>query len=73
MTNGMDARTTRCLYLEPKMNGTNTHSFMRLDDKAIISVNHHTVLPNPDIVSGIRKGRTGQDRRRQRNVPDLRV
>ena len=51
MTNGMEARTIGCLYLEPKMNGTGTHSFMRLDNKAVISANHYTVLPIPDVVT----------------------
>ena len=50
MSNAMDARTIGCLYLEPKMNGTNTHSFLRLDNKAIIAANHYTVLPIPDFV-----------------------
>jgi hypothetical protein len=50
MTSGMEARTIGCLYLEPKMNGTGTHSFMRLDNKAVIAANHYTVLPIPDIV-----------------------
>ena len=50
MSNNMDARTIGCLYLEPRMNGTGTHSFLRLDTKTIISANHFMVLPIPAIV-----------------------
>ena len=50
ISNGIEARTIGCLYLEPKMNGTGTHSFMRLDNRAVIAANHYTVLPIPDIV-----------------------
>jgi hypothetical protein len=52
----MEARTIGCLYLEPKMNGTGTHTFMRLDNKAVISANHYTVLPIPDIVATLVNG-----------------
>ena len=50
MTNSMEARTAGCLYLEARMNGTNTHTFMRLDTRSIISANHFRVLPIPDVV-----------------------
>ena len=50
MTNSMEARTIGCLYLEARMNGTNTHTFLRLDTRSIISANHFTVLPIPDVV-----------------------
>ena len=56
MSSGMEARTIGCLYLEPKMNGTGTHSFMRLDNKAVISANHYVVLPIPDIVTTLVNG-----------------
>ena len=52
----MEARTLGCLYLEPNMNGTGTHSFMRLDNKAVIAANHYTVLPIPDIVTTLVNG-----------------
>ena len=50
MSNGMDQRTIGCLYLEPKMNGTGTHAFLRLDSQATINVNHYVLLPTPPIV-----------------------
>jgi hypothetical protein len=50
MSNGMDQRTIGCLYLEPKMNGTGTHAFLRLDNRATINANHYVVLPIPPIV-----------------------
>ena len=50
MSNGMEQRTIGCLYLEPKMNGTGTHAFLRLDNRAAINANHYVVLPIPPIV-----------------------
>ena len=50
MSNAMDPRTIGCLYLEPKMNGTGTHTFLRLDTRSVIQANHFTVLPIPPIV-----------------------
>ena len=51
LSNNMDPRTIGCLYLEPKMNGTGTHSFMRIDTRSIISANHYVVLPIPPFVT----------------------
>ena len=45
MSNGMEPRTVGCLYLEPTMNGTGTHKFLRLDNRSVISANHFVVLP----------------------------
>ena len=45
LSNGMEPRTIGCLYLEPTMNGTGTHKFLRLDNRSVISANHFTVLP----------------------------
>ena len=56
LTNGMEPRTIGCLYLEPRMNGTGTHSFMRLDTRSVISANHFTVLPIPTIVTATVNG-----------------
>ena len=50
LSNSMDPRTIRCLYLEPKMNGTGTHTFMRIDTRSVISANHYAVLPIPPLV-----------------------
>ena len=50
MSNGMDPRTLGCLYLEPRMNGTGTHTFLRLDNRTVIAANHFTVLPIPPTV-----------------------
>ena len=33
------------------MNGTGTHSFMRIDTRSIISANHYVVLPIPTLVT----------------------
>ena len=51
LSNNMDPRTIGCLYLEPKMNGTGTNSFMRIDTRSIISANHYVVLPIPTLVT----------------------
>ena len=56
LTNNMDARTVGCLYLEPRMNGTGTHSFMRLDNRTIISANHFVVLPITPMVIAVVNG-----------------
>ena len=55
-SNGMDPRTIGCLYLEPTMNGTGTHSFLRLDTRTVLSANHFIVLPVPDTVVAIVNG-----------------
>ena len=33
------------------MNGTGTHSFMRIDTRSVISANHYVVLPIPPLVT----------------------
>ena len=53
LSNNMDPRTIGCLYLEPKMNGTGTHSFMRIDTRSVISANHYVVLPIPPLVTTV--------------------
>ena len=50
MLNGMDQRTIGCLYLELKMNGTETRAFLHLDNRVIINANRYLVLPIPPIV-----------------------
>jgi hypothetical protein len=50
LKNNMDSRTVACLYLEPRMNGTGTHSFISLDNKAVFSANHYVVLPITPLV-----------------------
>lgn len=50
LSNSRDPRTIGCLYLEPKMNGTGTHTFMRIDTRSIISANHYVVLLIPPLV-----------------------
>ena len=52
MSNGIDQRTFGCLYLESKMNGTGTHAFLSLDNRAIINANHYVVLLISPIVNG---------------------
>ena len=42
-----------CLYLEPRMNGTGTHSFLRLDIRTVLAANHFIVSPVPDTVVAI--------------------
>ena len=49
MSNAMDPRTIGCIYLEARMNGTNTHSFMRLDNQRLIGANAFEQLPIPPI------------------------
>ena len=49
MSNAMVERTHGCLYLEARMNGTNTHSFMRIDNQRIIGANAYSPLPIPPI------------------------
>ena len=49
-SNGMDPRTVGCLYLETRMNGTGTHSFLRLDMWTVLAANHFIALPVPDTV-----------------------
>lgn len=51
MTNGMEPRTTGCIYIEPRMNGTGTHTYMRLDNRAFIGANHMKILPFPPNVA----------------------
>ena len=51
LSNNMDPRTIGCLYLEPKMNGTGTHTFMRIGTRSVISANHYVVLPIPPLVT----------------------
>ena len=51
VSNSMDPRTVGRLYLEPKMNGTGTHTFMRIDTRSIILANHYVVLPTPPLVT----------------------
>ena len=53
LSNNMDPRTIGCLYLEPKMNGTGTHSFMRIDTRSVVSANHYMVLPIPPLVTTV--------------------
>jgi hypothetical protein len=50
MTNGLNPRTRSCLYLDSKMNGTGTHTFMTLDTQQLIAANHYVVLPITDII-----------------------
>jgi hypothetical protein len=50
MTNGLNPRTRSCLYLDSKMNGTGTHTFMTLDTQQVIAANHYVVLPITDII-----------------------
>ena len=49
LSNSMDPRTIGCLYLEPKMNRTGTHTFMRIDTRSVISANHNVVLSIPPL------------------------
>ena len=51
LSNGMEPRTLDCLYLEPAMNGTGTHKFLRLDLRTVISANHYVTLPIPPTVT----------------------
>ena len=51
MTNGMEPRTYGCIYLEPRNNGTGTHSFLRLDTRTVIGANHMQILPFPPNVA----------------------
>ena len=52
MTNDMELRTIGCIYLEPRMNSTGTHNFMRLDNRAVIGANHMKILPfSPTIIT----------------------
>jgi hypothetical protein len=50
MTNGNDARTRTCIYLDSRLNGTRTHTFLMLDTQQVISANHYVVLPITDLV-----------------------
>jgi predicted metal-dependent HD superfamily phosphohydrolase len=50
MTNGTDARTRTCVYLDSRLNGTGTHTFLTLDTQQVISANHYVVLPITDLV-----------------------
>jgi hypothetical protein len=50
MTNGIDARTRTCIYLNSRLNGTGTHTFLTLDTQQVISANHCVVLPITDLV-----------------------
>jgi Reverse transcriptase (RNA-dependent DNA polymerase) len=50
MTNGNDARTRTCIYLDSRLNGTGTHTFLTLDTQQVISANHYVVLPITDLV-----------------------
>jgi Reverse transcriptase (RNA-dependent DNA polymerase) len=50
MTNGIDARTRTCIYLDSRLNGTGTHTFLTLDTQQVISANHYVVLPITDLV-----------------------
>jgi hypothetical protein len=50
MTNGTDARTGTCVYLNSRLNGTGTHIFLTLDTQQVISANHYVVLPITDLV-----------------------
>ena len=51
LKNNMEPRTVACLYLEPRMNGTGTYSFISLDNKAVFSANHYVVLPITPLVT----------------------
>ena len=50
MSNGMAPRTMGCLYAGPRINGTGTHMFVNLSNKAILYANHYVVLPIPPVV-----------------------
>ena len=50
MSNGMAPRTMGCLYAGPRVNGTGTHMFINLANKAVLFANHYVVLPIPPIV-----------------------
>ena len=50
MSNNMAPRTIGCLYAGPRVNGTGTHMFLNLQNKAILYANHYVVLPIPTIV-----------------------
>ena len=56
LKNNMEPRTVACLYLEPRMNGTGTHSFISLDNKAVFSANHYVVLPITPLVTATVNG-----------------
>ena len=56
VSNSMDPRTVRCLYLEPKTNETGTHTFMRIDTRSIILANHYVVLTIPPLVTTTMNG-----------------
>lgn len=50
ITNGMEPRAIGCIYLEPRMNSTSTHNFMRLDNRAVIGANQMKILPFPPAI-----------------------
>ena len=54
--NSMESRTLGCLYLGPTMNGTGTHQFIKLENKAVIMANQFQVLPITPIVTATVNG-----------------